>query len=78
MSSKLEDLVFGIPTSRAHEGAGKKAGALYRAEIPGPMTALDKTTTAAWTILDDEAQVRADKTARLKAARQARDRKQST
>ncbi|MCT4579524.1 hypothetical protein [Donghicola sp.] len=37
------------------------------------MTALDKTSTAAWSILDEEAEARAEKTARLKAARQARD-----
>lgn len=37
------------------------------------MTALDKTTASAKRLLDDEALARSEKTARLRAAREQRD-----
>ncbi len=37
------------------------------------MTALDKTTANAKRLLDDEALVRSERTARLRAAREGRD-----
>jgi hypothetical protein len=39
---------------------------------PGPPTALDKTTAAARSILDEEAQARREQRERLKAAREAK------
>ena len=70
MKPQLEDLIAGIA---ARKGAGRSAGSTLRTKATGPETALDKTSTAAWGILDEEAEARAEKTARLKAARQARD-----
>ncbi|WP_425075089.1 hypothetical protein [Sagittula sp. S175] len=43
------------------------------AKAAEPVTAIDKTTASAKRLLDDEALVRREKTARLKAAREARD-----
>lgn len=73
MKLQLEDLVAGIPARDSQGGKGRTAGSALRTKASGPETALDKTTTAAWGILDEEAEARAEKTARLKAARQARD-----
>jgi hypothetical protein len=73
MKSQLEDLIAGIPARDSEKGKGRTSGSTLRTKTSGPETALDKTTTAAWGILDEEAEVRAEKTARLKAARQARD-----
>jgi hypothetical protein len=70
MSDVLGDLLAGVP---ARGAKGRTAGSTQRTKGDGPVTALDKTSTAAWSILDEEAEARAEKTARLKAARQARD-----
>lgn len=74
MKTTLEDLLSGVP---AQEGNGGRlmtptvsASAAKNAE---PVTAIDKTTASAKRLLDDEAQVRAEKTARLKAARENRE-----
>ncbi|WP_121629820.1 hypothetical protein [Tropicibacter alexandrii] len=73
MSGGFEDMFDGM---RLHDGKAPKArkpGSTPRTQSAGPKTALDKTSTAAWEILDEDARARAEKTARLKAARQARD-----
>lgn len=70
MKTKLEDLLKGVP---AQEGNGGRLSAptvsASAAKAAEPMTALDKTTASAKRLLDDEALVRSEKTARLKAAR---------
>ena len=73
MRTQPEDLFAGILGRDNKEGNGRTAGSALRTKTPGPETAIDKTTTAAWGILDEEAEARAEKTARLKAARQARE-----
>ena len=73
MKSQLEDLIAGIPARASKGGKVRTAGSTLRTKVAGLETALDKTTTVAWGILDEEAEARAEKTARLKAARQARD-----
>ncbi|CUH65507.1 hypothetical protein TG4357_01903 [Thalassovita gelatinovora] len=46
---------------------------LFKAEKPRAETLIDKTTRAAWEILDDEAEKRETKTARLRKARLERE-----
>ncbi|MFD1912514.1 hypothetical protein [Halodurantibacterium flavum] len=74
MKTKLEDLLKGVP---AQEGNGGRLLAptvsASAAKAAEPVTAIDKTTASAKRLLDDEALVRHGKTARLKAAREARD-----
>lgn len=74
MKTKLEDLLKGVP---AQEGNGGRLLAptvsASAAKAAEPVTAIDKTTASAKRLLDDEALVRHEKTARLKAAREARD-----
>lgn len=68
MTHRLDDLFKTVPT---RDMKGRTAGAATRTASAGPATALDKTSSAAWEILDEEAEIRAQKTARLKAAREA-------
>ena len=74
MKKKLEDFLLGIPAQNGNGGhlltPTVSASAAKAAE---PMTALDKTTAAAKRLLNDEAMARSEKTARLKAAREDRD-----
>ncbi len=74
MKRSLEDLLAGVP---AQDGNG---GKLKLPAIPASGTKaaqavsqLDKTTANARRVLDDDSRARADKTARLKAARESRD-----
>ncbi|WP_339107140.1 hypothetical protein [Thioclava sp. GXIMD4216] len=67
MKHKFDDLFKAVPV---HDRKGRTAGAATRTASTGPATALDKTSSAAWEILDEEAEIRAQKTARLKAARE--------
>ncbi|WP_323786441.1 hypothetical protein [Thalassovita sp.] len=46
---------------------------LFKAEKPRAETLIDKTTRAAWEILDDESEKRETKTARLRKARLERE-----
>lgn len=74
MKTDLEDLLRGVP---AQEGNGGRLLAptvsASAAKANEPMTALDKTTASVRRLLDEEALVRSEKTARLKAARENRD-----
>ncbi|MCA0961069.1 hypothetical protein [Salipiger bermudensis] len=74
MKKTLEDLSVGVPAQKGNGGRllapTVSASAAKAAE---PMTALDKTTASAKRLLDDEALARSEKTARLKAAREDRD-----
>ncbi|MAQ85006.1 hypothetical protein [Psychromarinibacter halotolerans] len=74
MRPSLEDLLAGVP---AQEGNGGKrltpSVSASKAKAAEPVTALDKTTENAKLVLEEEAKERAAKTARLKAAREARD-----
>ncbi|MBN7786351.1 hypothetical protein JYP51_15605 [Ponticoccus gilvus] len=74
MKPTLEDLLAGVP---AQEGNGGKPLApsvsASKAKTAEPVTQIDKTTANAKRVLDEEAKAHADKTAQLKAAREARD-----
>lgn len=74
MKTKLEDLLKGVPAQVGNGGRllapTVSASAAKAAE---PMTALDKTTAIAKRLLKDEALTRSEKTARLKASREDRD-----
>ncbi|TMV85463.1 hypothetical protein FGG78_20800 [Thioclava sp. BHET1] len=74
MKTKLEDLLSGVP---AQEGNGGQLMApsvsASAAKTAEPVTAIDKTTASARRLLEEEAQARAEKTARLKAARKKRE-----
>ncbi|WP_194095701.1 hypothetical protein [Marivivens aquimaris] len=73
MSSKLEDLLAGVPAQNGNNG-----------EVPSPtfpdlkasasrQTQLDKTTAIVKQVLDDEQVARAEERRRLKEARENRD-----
>ncbi|WP_341485339.1 hypothetical protein [Thioclava sp. GXIMD4215] len=68
MKHRFDDLFKTVP---ARDKKGRTAGAATHKASINPATALDKTSSAAWEILDEEAEIRAQKTARLKAAREA-------
>ncbi|MHC9234856.1 hypothetical protein ACX9MO_04355 [Pseudooceanicola sp. 502str34] len=70
----MEDLLKGIPAQEGNGGRLLSPTASTPAEKSAqPMTALDKTTASAKRLLDDEALARSEKTARLRAAREQRD-----
>ncbi len=71
MKRSLEDFLEGVPRSGGRSSVPK---GVFKDPPVRPATQLDKTTAAAREILDAEAQERAEKGARLKAAREARDR----
>ena len=71
MSSSFDDLLRAIPQRRDTRGREAAPGAAPR-PAPAP-TQIEKTTAAAKLILETEAMSRAEKTARLRAAREARD-----
>ncbi|MAM41126.1 MAG: hypothetical protein CL949_22080 [Erythrobacter sp.] len=74
MKPTLESLLAGVP---ARQGNGGQLLApsvsASKAKSSEPVTQLNKTTENARRVLDDEAEARAQKTARLKAAREERD-----
>ena len=73
MSNSIEDLLLSAPRLQgARDRHGVPVG-LFKEKRPSPSTPIDKTSAAAKVIIDAEATERADKTARLKAAREARD-----
>lgn len=53
-----------------------KRGVSVRVKASEPVTQLDKTSTNARRVLEEDAKERAEKTARLKAAREERDLRQ--
>lgn len=73
MKPSLEDLLAGVPAQNGNAGKLLKPSVSVKAAASEPTTQLDKTTTVARQVLEDEAKERADKTARLKAAREGRD-----
>ncbi|MBT9383485.1 hypothetical protein KM176_06415 [Pseudooceanicola sp. CBS1P-1] len=74
MKTKLEDLLKGVPAQKGNGGRHlTPTVSSAAAKAAEPMTALDKTTASAKRLLDDEALARSEKTARLKAAREDRD-----
>ena len=77
MKSSLEDLLAGVPAQEGNGGKLLKPTASHKAKAPEPVTQLDKTTLSAKRVLDEEAEARAEKTARLKAQREERDAGQS-
>jgi len=75
MKTELEDLLKGVPAQDGNGGRLKvpsvSASAAKAAE---PVTALDKTTASAKRLVDDEALARSEKAARLRSAREKRER----
>lgn len=79
MKPTLEDLIAGIPARHGNGGSPRVPGvSATRSRETEPVTQIDKTTANARRVLDEEARVRAEKTALLKAAREARDRSGET
>jgi hypothetical protein len=69
----LEDLIAGIPARNGNGGSPRGPGvSATRPKATEAITQIDKTTANARRVLDEEAKARADKTAQLKAAREAR------
>ncbi|MBY6121459.1 hypothetical protein [Mameliella alba] len=74
MKPTLEDLLAGVPARDGNGGTPLAPSvSASKAKTAEPVTQIDKTTANAKRVLDEEAQARADKTAQLKAAREARD-----
>lgn len=74
MKPTLEDLLSGVPDPEGNGGTPLAPSvSASRAKAAEPVTQIDKTTANAWRVLDEEAEARADNTAQLKAAREARD-----
>ncbi|GGG67150.1 hypothetical protein GCM10011415_12580 [Salipiger pallidus] len=70
MKPSLEDLLSGVP---AQEGNGGTPRGSSTQKASKPLTTLEKTSANAKQVLEEEAEERAEKMARLKAAREARD-----
>lgn len=77
MKKSLDDFLRGVPPQNGNGGRRLKPSGVFKDPPARPATQLDKTTAAAREILDTESRERAEKTARLKAAREARDEEQS-
>jgi len=73
LKSSLEDLLRGIPAQNGNGGELLKPGISASTKASRPETQLEKTTANAKRVLEEEAEARASKTARLKAAREGRD-----
>ncbi|WP_158968116.1 hypothetical protein [Chachezhania sediminis] len=73
MKPSLEDLLAGVPAQEGNGGKLLTPTVSANTKASGPVSQIDKTTMNARRILDEEAEARAEKTARLKAAREARD-----
>ncbi|GHF66366.1 hypothetical protein [Seohaeicola zhoushanensis] len=73
MKLSLEDLLAGVPAQDGNGGELLKPNLSAKKKANEPVTQLDKTTTNAKRVLEDEAEARAVKTARLKSAREERD-----
>jgi hypothetical protein len=74
MKVTMEGLLAGVPPQEGNGGQRRmpsvSASAAMAAE---PLTPIDKTTANARLLLNEESSARAEKTAKLKAARQERD-----
>lgn len=73
MKPSLEDLLAGVPAQNGNGGKLLSPSVSVKAKASAPVTQIDKTTTNARRVLEEEASERAEKTARLKAAREKRD-----
>ncbi|EPX80514.1 hypothetical protein [Salipiger mucosus] len=74
MKRSLEDLLSGVPAQDGNGGKPLKPNvSATKAKASEPVTQLQKTDTNAKRVLEEEAEARAEKTARLKAAREDRD-----
>lgn len=73
MKYELEDLLAGIPAQKGNRGKLLKPTGSSQVKANEPVTQIDKTTMNAKRVLEDEADARAEKTARLKAARKRRN-----
>lgn len=74
MKSTFEDLLPGVPPQEGNGGKLLKPSVSdVKVTNSEPVTPIDKTTKNAKRVLEEDAEVRAEKTARLKAAREERD-----
>ena len=71
MTWSLDEFLDDVPLRNGN--GGRVLSPTDPRAVEAPMTPIDKTTAAAKLIIDDEAQKRASRTARLKADRKARD-----
>ncbi|MEI4486378.1 hypothetical protein V8J36_09255 [Frigidibacter sp. MR17.14] len=74
MKTTLEDLLAGLPAQEGNGGQplGTDVSA-SKSKASTSVTQLDRTTANVRRVLDDEALLRTEKTAKLKAAREKRD-----
>ena len=75
MNWSLDQLLQGVPPQDGN--GGKRLGTASGGGSDPRSAVIEKTTEAAKLIMSDEATKRAEKTARLKADREARDRGRS-
>lgn len=74
MTSASEDPLKGLPAAGGDNSAFQPPSiAVSHANASEQVAPIDRTTTNAKRVLAEEAEKRADKTARLRAARQERD-----
>lgn len=74
MNSAFKHLLADVPAQEGNGGMPLAPSvSASKAKSAAPVSALDKTAETAKRLLTDEAQARAEKTARLKAARAKRD-----
>jgi hypothetical protein len=74
LKTSLEDLIPGVPEQTGNGGRLlKPTFPGTKAVVSGPMSLKEKATVNAMDTLEEEAKARAEKTARLRAARQERD-----
>ncbi|RYH08891.1 hypothetical protein EU800_14235 [Tropicimonas sp. IMCC6043] len=73
MKPAPEGPLAGVPALDGNRGMRLKRGVSVRVKASEPVTQLDRTTTNARRVLEEEAGERAEKTARLNAAREERD-----
>ncbi len=73
MKPSLEGPLAGVPARDGNSGTLPEPSVSVKVKASEPVTQIDKTTTNARRVLEEEAMERAEKTARLKAAREERD-----
>ncbi|NDV51340.1 MULTISPECIES: hypothetical protein [unclassified Salipiger] len=73
MKRSLDDLLKGIPAQTGNGGKPPQPKGTSGEKRTGPETQLDRITAGAKRVLQEEADERAEKLERLKAAREARD-----
>ena len=73
MPWSLDDMLQDVPAQRGNGGRVRVPNGVFKDLPEAPRTQIDKTAVAVKEILETDAKERAEKTARLKAARLARD-----